>query len=71
MPTLIRWRNIRACRGHSVNRFTHPNSPDDIIRGRLAEDPNVTVGVIEAGLAHVDDPLVDTPSKGNIDPEIE
>lgn len=28
---------------------------------RLSEDPNVTVGVLEAGGYHVNEPLVDVP----------
>ncbi|RJE19485.1 GMC oxidoreductase [Aspergillus sclerotialis] len=33
-----------------------------VIAARLSEDPNVTVGVIEAGKYRIGDPLVDTPS---------
>lgn len=33
-----------------------------VIAGRLSEDPNITVGVIEAGKYRIGDPLVDTPT---------
>lgn len=33
-----------------------------VLAGRLTEDPNITVGVIEAGKSHLDDPLVDIPA---------
>ncbi len=29
--------------------------------GRLAEDPSLVIGVIEAGTSHAEDPLVDVP----------
>lgn len=32
-----------------------------VVAARLSENPDVTVGVIEAGGNHLDDPLVDTP----------
>lgn len=32
-----------------------------VIAARLSEDPNVTVGVVEAGKYRIGDPLVDTP----------
>jgi choline dehydrogenase-like flavoprotein len=32
-----------------------------VIAGRLAEDPNITVGVLEAGKDHRGDPLIDMP----------
>lgn len=33
-----------------------------VVAARLSEDPNVTVGVIEAGGNRLDDPLIDGPS---------
>ncbi|SMQ54443.1 unnamed protein product [Zymoseptoria tritici ST99CH_3D7] len=33
-----------------------------VVAARLTEDSNVTVGVLEAGKNHLDDPLVDTPA---------
>lgn len=33
-----------------------------VLAARLSEDPNVTVGVIEAGKYRIGDPLVDTPT---------
>lgn len=33
-----------------------------VIAARLTENPDVTVGVIEAGKNRLDDPLVDTPA---------
>jgi len=33
-----------------------------VIAGRLSENPNITVGVIEAGKYRIGDPLVDTPA---------
>ena len=32
-----------------------------MIAARLTEDPNVTVGVLEAGKSHLGDMLIDTP----------
>jgi choline dehydrogenase len=32
-----------------------------VVATRLSEDPNVTVGVIEAGKSKLDDPIVDVP----------
>ncbi|KAF8313119.1 alcohol oxidase [Clavulina sp. PMI_390] len=32
-----------------------------VVAARLSEDPNVTVGVLEAGSYHVNDPLIDVP----------
>lgn len=40
--------------------FTFPDDPYVIIYS-LSEDPNVTVGVLEAGGYHPDDPLIDVP----------
>ena len=31
------------------------------LKARLAEDPTLQIGVIEAGTLHADDPLVDIP----------
>ncbi|KAL3456964.1 hypothetical protein BJX64DRAFT_29240 [Aspergillus heterothallicus] len=33
-----------------------------VIAARLSEDPNVTVGVVEAGKYKINDPLIDTPT---------
>jgi choline dehydrogenase-like flavoprotein len=33
-----------------------------VIAGRLAENPNISVGVIEAGKYRKNDPIVDTPT---------
>lgn len=33
-----------------------------VLASRLSENPDVTVGVIEAGGNHLNDPLVDTPA---------
>lgn len=32
------------------------------VAARLTEDPNIMVGVLEAGKSRLDDPLVDTPA---------
>ncbi|KAI0672930.1 alcohol oxidase [Trametes maxima] len=32
-----------------------------VVAARLSENPNVTVAVVEAGIHHIDEPLVDTP----------
>lgn len=54
-----------------VTDFIHDNFDFFIIGGgtaslvlaaRLSEDPNVRVGVIEAGLSRLGDPKVDTPT---------
>lgn len=33
-----------------------------VLAARLSEDPNVRVGVIEAGKSHLGDPLIDIPA---------
>ncbi len=33
-----------------------------VVAARLTENPNVTVGVIEAGTSHLDDPMVSIPN---------
>ena len=34
-----------------------------VVAARMDENPNVTVAVIEAGIHHINEPLVDTPGK--------
>ncbi|KAL2869604.1 GMC family oxidoreductase [Aspergillus lucknowensis] len=33
-----------------------------VVAARLSEDPNVTVGIVEAGKYKIDDPIIDTPT---------
>ena len=55
------WHSIGLSVSEAVRIAACGCSLTDFMHCRLAENPNVQVGVIEAGSSHLDDPVINTP----------